>query len=105
MRDGAFTIRGTDRRIGFADVAEMAYYGADYPEKDFELGLEETVFHDPSHYSYPHTLHLAVIVVDVETGAITLRDYYTVDDAGRIVNPLVVHGQVHGGLGQGIASR
>ena len=66
------------------------------------LGLEETVFHDPSHYSYPHTLHLAVIVVDVETGAITLRAYYKVDDAGRIVNPLVVHGQVHGGLGQGI---
>ena len=100
--DGAFSIPGTDRRISFTEVAEMAYHGANYPEEDFELGLEETVFHDPSHFNYPTALQLAVVLVDPETGAVRIRDFYSVDDCGRVVNPLVVHGQVHGGLAQGI---
>ena len=101
-RDGIFSIPGTDRRLGFAEVAEMAYYGADYPEEGFELGLEETVYYDPSHYNTPTALHLAVVLIDPETGVVRLRDYYAVDDAGRIVNPLVVDGQVHGGIAQGV---
>ena len=101
-RDGVFTIRGTDRGRSFAQVAEMAYRGADYPEEGFELGLESTVNFDPVATNYPTALHLAVVMVDVETGVVGLRGYHCVDDCGRVVNPLIVHGQVHGGLGQGI---
>lgn len=100
--DGVFSVTGTDRSISFAEVAAMAYTGSDYPQEGFELGLEETVFEDPTHYSNPIGMHLAVVLVDEETGVVTLRDYYTVDDCGRIINPMVVHGQVHGGLAQGI---
>ena len=99
---GEFAIAGTDRSVGFAEVANLAYTGADYPEEGFELGLEETVFEDPTHYSNPIGIHLATVIVDEQTGAVTLRDYFTVDDCGRVINPMVVHGQVHGGLAQGI---
>jgi carbon-monoxide dehydrogenase large subunit len=99
---GIFSIPGTDREVSFARVAEMAYHGVDYPEEDFELGLEETVFHDPSHFNYPTALHIAVVLVDPETGAVHLREFHTVDDCGRIVNPMVAHGQIHGGAAQGI---
>jgi carbon-monoxide dehydrogenase large subunit len=98
---GVFGIPGTDRRIGFAEVAEMAYAGFTYPEEGFELGMEETVYYDPPAWGYPTALHLAVVAVDEETGAVAIRDYYTVDDCGRVINPIVVHGQVHGGLAQG----
>jgi len=99
---GNFTIRGTDRAVSFSEIAELAHLGSDYPESDFELGLEETVFHDPEKFNYPTALHLAVVLVDMEAGTVTLRDYYCVDDCGRVVNPMVVHGQIHGGLAQGI---
>ena len=88
--NGVFSIKGTDRQMRFAEVAEMAYYGADYPEQDFALGLDETAYYDPTHFNYPTALHLAVVIVDAETGAVALRDYFAVDDAGRLVHPLVV---------------
>ena len=100
--DSTFSIPGTDRDVSFAKVAEMAYHGADYPEEGFELGLEETVFHDPSHFNYPTALHIAVVLVDPETGGVRLREFHAVDDCGLIVNPMVAHGQVHGGAAQGI---
>ncbi len=77
-RDGVFTIRGTDRGRSFAQVAEMAYRGADYPEEGFELGLESTVNFDPVATNYPTALHLAVVMVDVETGVVGLRGYHCV---------------------------
>ena len=100
--DGFFSVAGTDRQMSFVDVALAAYTGADYPQEGFELGLEETVFEDPTHYSNPIGMHFAVVVVDTDTGVVRVRDYYTVDDCGRVINPMVVHGQVHGGLAQGI---
>ena len=100
--DGVFAIVGTDRSVTFAEIALSAYTGDDYPEEGFDLGLEETVFEDPTHYSNPIGIHLCVVHVDTDTGVVTLRDYFTVDDCGRVINPLVVEGQVHGGLGQGI---
>ena len=98
---GTFTVRGTDRSISFEDIASMAYTGYDYPD-GFELGLEETVFFDPIEVNFPTGIHLATVVVDDETGRVTLANYYTVDDCGRVINPMIVEGQVHGGLGQGI---
>ena len=99
---GQFFIPGTDRQISFVDIAEMAYAGFSYPAEGFELGLEETVFYDPIATGFPTALHLAVVLVDEETGAVEIRDYFTVDDCGRVINPMVVEGQVHGGLAQGI---
>lgn len=98
---GNFVVTGTDRRISFAEVAELAHLGSDYPD-GFQLGLDETVYFDPTHFNYPTALHLAVVLVDEDTGVVTLRNYYCVDDCGRVINPMVVHGQVHGGLVQGI---
>ena len=98
---GQFTIRGTDRSMSFAEIALLAHTGADYPV-DFDLGLDQTIHYDPSDYSYPTALHLAVVIVDTETGVVRLREYYAVDDCGTVVNPMIVHGQVHGGLAQGI---
>ena len=97
-----FRVSGTDRGIAFREVARMAYTGNDYPASGFELGLDETVFHDPIGDTFPTGMHLAVVRVDVETGVVALRDYYTVDDCGLVINPLLVDGQIHGGLGQGI---
>jgi carbon-monoxide dehydrogenase large subunit len=98
---GRYVVSGTDRKVAFRDVAEMAYRGADYPE-GFELGLEETVFHDPDAYNFPSAAHLCTVIVDPDTGKVTLRDYFAVDDVGLVINPMIVEGQIHGGLVQGI---
>ncbi|MCE2483400.1 MAG: molybdopterin-dependent oxidoreductase [Alphaproteobacteria bacterium] len=95
-----FVVKGTDRRIGFAALTEAAYSGADYPE-GFELGLEETVFYDPPDFNFPSAAHLCVVLVDPETGGVKLRDYNAVDDVGVVINPMVIEGQIHGGLAQG----
>ena len=99
--DAKFTVKGTDRSLDFAEVADMAFNGFDYPD-GFELGLDETVYYDPISVSSPTAMHLAVVLVDDETGRVGLRDFFTIDDCGRVINPMIVHGQVHGGLAQGI---
>src|SRR5690606_23571256 len=101
FQQGRYVVQGTDRTIGFKDVARMAYHGRSYPEW-FALGLEETVFHAPDSYKSPSAVHLCTVLVDPETGKVTLRDYYAVDDVGLVINPMVVEGQIHGGLVQGI---
>ena len=98
---GAYTVRGTDRRMTFVQIADMAYRGADYPE-GFELGLEEAAFFDPDDFNYPYGTHVATVTVDRETGAVRLTGYYSVEDAGLVINPLVVDGQRHGAAAQGI---
>lgn len=98
---GAYRIAGTDRRVTFAQIAEAAYHGARWPE-GLELGLENTAFYDPLDRSFASAIHLAVVIVDPKTGQVKLRDYCAVDDCGTIINPIVLHGQVHGGVAQGI---
>jgi carbon-monoxide dehydrogenase large subunit len=101
--DGMFRVRGTDRAIPFADIADIAYHGALLPlDRSLSPGLEETVFYEPIDTNDPQAMHLAVVLVDVQTGRVTVRDYFTADDCGRIINPMIVEGQVHGGLAQGI---
>ena len=97
-----FSVAGTDHGIAFREIARMAHTGNDYPDTGFELGLDETVRHDPLGDTFPTGMHLVVLRVDIETGTVGLRDYYTVDDCGLVINPLIVDGQIHGGLGQGI---
>lgn len=101
--NGTFRVRGTDRSMGFSDVADMAYHGARLPEdRSLTPGLEETVFYEPTDTNDPQAMHLAAVIVDPDTGVVQVRDYFTSDDCGRIINPMIVEGQIHGGLAQGI---
>ena len=98
---GIFTVRGTDRTIAFAEVADVAYHGAVLPP-GCPPGLEVTEFYDPPDTNDPQAIHLAVVVIDPETGEVRLRALYAADDCGVVINPMIVEGQVHGGLAQGI---
>ncbi len=98
---GTFTVRGTDRAVAFAEVADVAYHGAVLPP-GCSPGLEVAEFYDPPDTNDPQAIHLAVVVVDAETGAVRLRALYAADDCGVVINPMIVEGQVHGGLAQGI---
>ena len=98
---GLFKVRGTDRSVLFAEVADVAYHGALLPP-DESPGLEVTEFYDPPDTNDPQAMHLAVVIVDPETGSIELRNMYAADDCGTLINPMIVEGQVHGGLAQGI---
>ena len=101
--EAVFSVRGTDRRLGFEDVADAAYHGAVLPtDGSMEPGLEETVFYEPPDTNDPQAMHLAVVLVEPRSGKATVRDYFTADDCGNIVNPLIVEGQVVGGLAQGL---
>jgi aerobic carbon-monoxide dehydrogenase large subunit len=99
---GKFTVKGTDKGVGLTDVALSTWTGHDYPE-GMELSLDADATYDPVNFSFPHGTHLCAMEVDTETGATTMRKYVCVDDIGNIINPLIVEGQVHGGLVQGIA--
>ena len=100
---GQFFVKGTPGRgITIQQVASAAYVPHKYPT-GLEPGLEATSFYDPSNFTWPFGTHVAVVEVDPETGVIKLRRYIAVDDCGRVINPLLVDGQIHGGLAQGIA--
>lgn len=99
---GQFTVRGTDKGKAIQELAFAAFMAHDYPE-DMEPSLDADAVYDPENFSFPHGTHLAAIEVDTETGKVNLRNYVCVDDIGTVVNPLIVEGQVHGGLAQGIA--
>jgi aerobic carbon-monoxide dehydrogenase large subunit len=98
---GIFRVTGTDRTITFAAIADIAYHGARLP-RGFEPGLEVSEFYDPPDTNDPQAMHLAVVIIDPETGFVKLRDFYGADDCGVIVNPMIVEGQIHGGMAQGI---
>jgi carbon-monoxide dehydrogenase large subunit len=99
---GQFTVRGTDRSTGIGDVALAVFAAHDLPD-GVEPSLDSDAVYDPENFSFPHGTHLCAAEVDTETGRVRLRSYVCVDDVGKAVNPLIVEGQVHGGLAQGIA--
>ena len=100
---GKFSVAGSpDQNVTIQDVSATAFLGANIPE-GMEPGLsEETVF-DPPNFTFPFGAHLCVTEVDTETGFTKIRDYFAVDDCGPVINPVIVDGQLHGGLAQGIA--
>ena len=101
--EGQFSLRGTNRGIGFAEVADVAYHGAMLPaDGSLSPGLEVAEFYDPPDTNDPQAMHLAVVIVDPDTGVVKLRDIYAADDCGVVINPMIVEGQVHGGLAQGV---
>ena len=100
--DGKFSVKGTDQSTAFGEVAFAAFSAHNLPD-GFEPNLDSDATFDPQSFSFPHGTHLAAMEVDTETGQVTIRKYVCVDDVGVVVNPLIVEGQVHGGLAQGIA--
>jgi len=99
--NGSWNVKGTEKSVGFGDVALTAYVPHDYPENE-EPGLDFTSFYDPVNFVYPFGAHICVVEVDKETGEVKIVRYIAVDDAGNIINPMIVEGQVHGGVAHGI---
>ena len=98
---GRWTVKGSDKSIGFGDVALTAYVPHDYPQ-GVEPGLDFSSFYDPANFTYPFGAHVAIVEVDAETGKVSLKRFIAVDDVGNVINPMIVEGQIHGGLAQGI---
>ncbi|QFY06186.1 molybdopterin-dependent oxidoreductase [Nonomuraea phyllanthi] len=99
---GAFQVRGTDQRRTIQELAYASFTAHDVPD-GVEARLDSDATFDPENYSFPHGTHLCAAEVDTETGMVRIRSYVAVDDVGTVVNPLIVEGQVHGGIAQGIA--
>jgi carbon-monoxide dehydrogenase large subunit len=102
FKDGAFTVAGTDRSKTLGEVALTAYVPHNFPHDELEPGLDETAFYDPKNFTFPSGAHIAEIEIDPDTGHLTIINFTASDDFGRIINPMIVAGQVHGGLAQGI---
>jgi carbon-monoxide dehydrogenase large subunit len=102
---GVASVRGApDRRLSVRDVAQAAYFGGRRLPKGMEPGLETTHFYDPYFGTAANAAHVAVVEVDAETGVVRLLRHVVADDCGRMINPLIVEGQVVGGVAQGIGA-
>jgi carbon-monoxide dehydrogenase large subunit len=99
---GWFTVAGTDRRIDFAAVARAAHAPHDYPLETVEPGLEESAFYDPPNFAFSNGAHVAEVEVDGDTGIVRIVGYWAVDDMGTVINPMIVEGQIQGGVAQGV---
>ena len=102
FKDGAYTVAGTDKKKMFGEVAFAAYVPLNYPHDKLEPGLNENAFYDPSNFTFPAGTYVCEVEVDPETGVVKIEKFSAVDDFGNIINPMIVEGQVHGGLTQGI---
>ncbi|GAN77128.1 xanthine dehydrogenase family protein molybdopterin-binding subunit [Acidisphaera rubrifaciens] len=99
---GTFRVAGTDRTRSFEEISLSAYVPADFPLEILEPGLEEQAFYDPVNFTYPGGAHIAEVEIDRETGSVRLVSYVAVDDVGTVINPMIVAGQLHGGIVQGV---
>ncbi|RHW27129.1 xanthine dehydrogenase family protein molybdopterin-binding subunit [Nocardioides immobilis] len=99
---GSFTVRGTDQGLPITEIATAVFASHNLPD-GVESSLDSEATYDPVNFNFPHGTHLCAVEVDTETGQIKMRKYACCDDIGNIINPLIVAGQVHGGLVQGIA--
>ena len=100
--NGEFTIKGTDKKVTFGQVALTAYVPHNYPLDKLEPGLNETAFYDPTNFTFPAGTYICEVEIDPATGVTRVAKFTAVDDFGTIINPMIVEGQVHGGLAQGI---
>jgi carbon-monoxide dehydrogenase large subunit len=99
---GEFRVKGTDNKIPFAQVALTAYVPHNYPLDKLEPGLNETAFYDPTNFTFPAGTYICEVEVDPATGVVRVDRFTAVDDFGVIINPMIVEGQVHGGVAQGL---
>ena len=100
--NGEFVVKGTDKKIPFGQVALTAYVPHNYPLDTLEPGLNETAFYDPTNFTFPAGTYICEVEVNPKTGETRVDRFTAVDDFGTIINPMIVEGQVHGGLAQGI---
>jgi carbon-monoxide dehydrogenase large subunit len=102
LAGGAFGVAGTDRKKTLGEVALAAYIPHNYPIEEIEPGLDETAFYDPKNFTFPAGCHIVEVEIDPETGVTEVARVTVADDIGRVINPMIVDGQIHGGLAQGI---
>ena len=102
FKDGKFTVKGTDKSIDFGSVALQAYIAHKFNGQELEPGLKEGAFYDPTNFTFPAGVHICEIEIDLETGIPHVDRWVAVDDFGVLINPMIVEGQVHGGIAQGI---
>jgi carbon-monoxide dehydrogenase large subunit len=102
FKDGKFTVAGTDKSANWGDVTLQAYVAHKIPWQDVEPGLSEGAFYDPANFTFPAGCHICEVEVDAETGKTTIVNWTAVDDFGTLINPMIVEGQVHGGVAHGI---
>jgi carbon-monoxide dehydrogenase large subunit len=102
FKDGTFSVKGTDKKMAFGEVALAAYVAHKIPTNELEPGLKEGAFYDPTNFTFPAGTHVCELEVDIDTGATEIINWVAVDDFGKVINPMIVEGQVHGGLAQGI---
>ncbi|MDA0224870.1 MAG: molybdopterin-dependent oxidoreductase, partial [Proteobacteria bacterium] len=99
---GVYKVAGTDKQKLFGEVAFAAYVPHNYPHDKLEPGLNENAFYDPANFTFPAGTYICEVEIDPETGVVKIERWSAVDDFGKIINPMIVEGQVHGGLTQGI---
>ncbi len=102
FKNGKFTVAGTDKSLAFGEVALAAYVGHKFPTNEIEPGLKEGSFYDPTNFTFPSGCHICEVEIDPETGKTKIARWTAVDDFGVLINPMIVEGQVHGGIAQGI---
>ena len=102
FKDGTFSVAGTDKKKALAEIAGAAYVPHNYPINELEPGLEEKAFYDPTNFTFPGGCHVCEVEIDQETGTVEVVKFTAVDDIGRVINPMIVEGQVQGGVAQGI---
>ena len=100
--DGSFVVAGTDRRVSFAEVARAAYVPHNFPLETLEPGLQETAVYDPPSFAFSNGAHVCELEIDPQTGRTEIVGFWGVDDVGTVINPMIVEGQIHGGLALGL---
>jgi carbon-monoxide dehydrogenase large subunit len=102
FKDGKFTVTGTDKSVGWGDVTLNAYIAHKFTGAQLEPGLKEGAFYDPTNFTFPAGCHICEVEIDSDTGHVEITGWTAVDDFGTIINPMIVEGQVHGGVAQGV---
>jgi aerobic carbon-monoxide dehydrogenase large subunit len=102
FKNGKFTVKGTDKAMDFGAVALQAYLAHKFNGQELEPGLKETAFWDPPNFTFPAGVHICEVEIDPETGVTKIDRWTAVDDFGVLINPMIVEGQVHGGVAHGI---
>ena len=102
FENGEFSVSGTDRKKSFSEIAGAAYVPFDFPLEELEPGLEEQAYYDPVNFTYPGGAHICEVEIDPDTGVVRLDRYTAVDDVGTVINPMIVEGQLQGGIVQGV---
>jgi carbon-monoxide dehydrogenase large subunit len=100
--DGKFSVAGTDKSMAFGEIALQAYIAHKFSGQDLEPGLKEGAFYDPTNFTFPAGVHICEVEIDPDTGVTTIERFTAVDDFGVVINPMIVEGQVHGGIAQGV---